>query len=132
MCNARSSLAACPPIAYKEAAPPACRGGASTGAKLTRAAEMLQLLPQADVKVIERCSGHGGSWGFKKDNFETALKVGKPVARQARDAAKGFVTSECPLAGVHISQGIEKLGGEAARPELVRPPIQILARAYGL
>ena len=97
-----------------------------------KAAEMLQLLPQADVKVIERCSGHGGSWGFKKDNFETALKVGKPVARQARDAAKGFVTSECPLAGVHISQGIDKLGGEAAKPELVRHPIQILARSYGL
>ena len=97
-----------------------------------KAAEMLQLLPQADVKVIERCSGHGGAWGFKKKNFETALKVGKPVARQARDAAKGIVTSECPLAGVHISQGIDRLGGEAAKPELVRHPIQILARSYGL
>jgi glycerol-3-phosphate dehydrogenase subunit C len=97
-----------------------------------KAAEMLQLLPEADVKVIERCSGHGGSWGFKKKNFETALKVGKPVARQAKDAAKSFVTSECPLAGVHISQGIEKLGGDAPKPEMVRHPIQIFARAYGL
>jgi glycerol-3-phosphate dehydrogenase subunit C len=97
-----------------------------------KAAEMLQLLPEADVKVIERCSGHGGSWGFKKKNFETALKVGKPVARQARDAAKSFVTSECPLAGVHISQGIEKLGGDGPKPEMVRHPIQIFARAYGL
>ena len=97
-----------------------------------KAAEMLQLLPQADVKVIERCSGHGGAWGFKKDNFETALKVGKPVARTTRDAGKGFVTSECPLAGVHIAQGIEKLGGDVAKPELVRHPIQIFARSYGL
>ena len=97
-----------------------------------KAAEMLQLLPQADVKVIERCSGHGGAWGFKKQNFETALKVGKPVARTTRDAAKGFVTSECPLAGVHIAQGVEKLGGEAGKPELVRHPIQIFARSYGL
>ena len=31
--------------------------------------------------VIERCSGHGGSWGVRKENFEIALKVGKPVAR---------------------------------------------------
>ena len=97
-----------------------------------KAAEMLRLLPEADVKVIERCSGHGGSWGFKTKNFETALKVGKPVARQARDAAKGFVTSECPLAGVHIQQGIDKLGGDQAKPELVRNPIQIFAKAYGL
>ena len=97
-----------------------------------KAAEMLRLIPEADVNVIERCSGHGGSWGFKKDNFETALKVGKPVARQAKDAAKGFVTSECPLAGVHIAQGVEKLGGEGGKPELVRHPIQNIARAYGL
>ena len=71
---------------------------------------MLRLIPGADVQVIERCSGHGGSWGFKKDNFETALKVGRPVARQASEGGKAFVTSECPLAGVHIAQGMEKLG----------------------
>jgi len=95
-----------------------------------KGAEMLRLIPEADVKVIERCSGHGGAWGFKKGNFETALKVGKPVAQQAKDAGKGFVTSECPLAGVHIGQGVEKLGGP--KPEIVRHPVQILARAYGL
>ncbi|MBX6376098.1 MAG: glycerol-3-phosphate dehydrogenase [Acetobacteraceae bacterium] len=100
-----------------------------------KAAEMLRLIPGADVQVIERCSGHGGAWGFKKANFETALKVGRPVARQAREAGKAYVTSECPLAGVHIMQGIERLGGggEAqAKPELIRHPIQLLARAYGL
>ena len=48
-----------------------------------KAAEMLRLLPEADVAVIERCSGHGGSWGVLKGNFETAVKVGRPVARQA-------------------------------------------------
>src|SRR5262249_53910291 len=31
-----------------------------------KAAEMLRLLPEADVSVIERCSGHGGSWGVLK------------------------------------------------------------------
>jgi glycerol-3-phosphate dehydrogenase subunit C len=97
-----------------------------------KAAEMLRLIPESDVQVIERCSGHGGSWGVKKHNFETALKVGKPVARQARDAGKAFVTSECPLAGMHIAQGIERLGGEAKKPELISHPIQLLARAYGL
>ena len=54
-----------------------------------KAAEMLRLLPDADVAVIERCSGHGGSWGFKKEHFETALKVGRPVVRQARNDGEG-------------------------------------------
>ena len=97
-----------------------------------KAAEMLRLLPDADVAVVERCSGHGGSWGFKQEHFETALKVGRPAARQLRDADKMFVTSECPLAGLHIAQGIEKLGGDAPRPQLVTHPIQLFARAYGL
>jgi len=97
-----------------------------------KAAEMLRLLPDADVQVIERCSGHGGSWGFKKQNFETALKIGRPVARQASEGGKSFVTSECPLAGAHISQGIDRLGGERAKPKLVAHPIQLLARAYGI
>jgi glycerol-3-phosphate dehydrogenase subunit C len=97
-----------------------------------KAAEMLRLLPEADVQVIERCSGHGGSWGFKNEYFDTALKVGRPVARQARDGGKAFVTSECPLAGVHIAQGIDRLPGDARKPERVTHPIQLFARAYGI
>jgi glycerol-3-phosphate dehydrogenase subunit C len=96
-----------------------------------KAAELLRLIPEADLQVIERCSGHGGSWGFKRPHFETALKVGRPVARQAKDSGKAFVTSECPLAGTHIKQGMEKLGGEGL-PKLVTHPIQLLARAYGI
>ncbi len=97
-----------------------------------KAAEMLRLVPSAQVKVIERCSGHGGAWGFKKDHFEIAMKVGRPVARQAAQAGDGFVMSECPLAGVHIAQGMEKVGGDGPKPTLVTHPIQILARAYGV
>lgn len=97
-----------------------------------KAAEMLRLLPEAEVQVIERCSGHGGSWGIKKEHFETAIKVGRPVARQARDAAKAFMTSECPLAGVHIAQGIDKLGSDKPKPALVTHPIELVARSYGI
>ncbi len=96
-----------------------------------KGADLLRLLPETEVGVIERCSGHGGSWGFKGAHFDTALKVGRPAARQARDGGKGFVASECPLAGVHLAQGLDLLGGDAPRPRLAGHPIQILARAYG-
>jgi glycerol-3-phosphate dehydrogenase subunit C len=98
-----------------------------------KAAEMLRLLPGADLAVIERCSGHGGSWGVLKENFPTALKVGKPVARQAAQSGKAFLASECPLAGAHIRQGIERLGNEPPREmELLAHPIELVARAYGV
>jgi glycerol-3-phosphate dehydrogenase subunit C len=98
-----------------------------------KAAEMLRLIPESDLKVIERCSGHGGSWGVLKDNFPVALKIGKPVARQAKESGKTYVASECPLAGEHILQGIEKLENGAGRQIDRAPhPIELLARAYGL
>ncbi len=97
-----------------------------------KGAELAQLVPEADVTVIERCSGHGGAWGYKTENFDVALKVGKPVARSAANANKAFVASECPLAGLHISQGMDRLDGEGATPELLSHPIMLLARAYGI
>lgn len=105
-----------------------------------KAAEMLRLLPQKEsLTVIERCSGHGGSWGVKKDNFPVALKVGKPVAKQAAavlekaDAAHkpGFVASECPLAAVHIMQGIHKIDAKQTAQRSFHP-IELFALAYGI
>ncbi|HEY8007213.1 MAG TPA: heterodisulfide reductase-related iron-sulfur binding cluster [Methylocella sp.] len=95
-----------------------------------KAREMLKLIPNADIQVIERCSGHGGSWGYKHENFGTAMKVGKPVARQAASSGKAVITSECPLAGLHIAQGIESQDG--GKPRLAGHPIEIIAEAYGL
>ncbi|GIK97526.1 MAG: ferredoxin [Alphaproteobacteria bacterium] len=98
-----------------------------------KAAEMLRLIPGADLAVIERCSGHGGSWGVMKENFPVALKVGKPVARQAKQSGKTYLASECPLAGEHILQGIERLEPGATRPvERAPHPVELMAKAYGL
>jgi glycerol-3-phosphate dehydrogenase subunit C len=96
-----------------------------------KAAELLRLAPDTDVQVIERCSGHGGSWGIKRENFDVALKVGRPVARTANESGKAHVVSECPLAGTHILQGMEGIEG-AKVPETAPHPIQLIAKAYGL
>jgi glycerol-3-phosphate dehydrogenase subunit C len=97
-----------------------------------KAAEMLRLIPEIDLAVIERCSGHGGSWGVMKDNFATALKVGKPVARTAAKNGKTYLASECPLAGEHIVQGLQRL--DEAKPNIEHSlhPVELLAKAYGL
>jgi len=96
-----------------------------------KAAELLRLIPEAEVEVIERCSGHGGAWGVRKENFETALKVGKPVAQKAAKSGKKHVCSECPLAGDHIRQGMQRIEG-AEVPETTPHPAELMARAYGL
>jgi glycerol-3-phosphate dehydrogenase subunit C len=97
-----------------------------------KAREMLALIPDIDLEVIERCSGHGGAWGVMKENYEVALKVGRPVARAAAESGKTYVASECPLAGAHIIQGIERLADDAPAPDASLHPIEIFARACGI
>ena len=96
-----------------------------------KSAEMLRFIPQIDITVIERCSGHGGSWGVMKGNFDTALKVGKPVARLAKKSGNAFLASGCPLAAEHIIQGMERVDGEGPTVQRADHPVEILARAYG-
>jgi len=116
------------PLGGKVAVHLACHARAQNmGAK---AAELMRLLPDAEVQVIERCSGHGGSWGVMKENFDVALKVGKPVARQIKKDAPQFYVSECPLAGMHIGQGVERVDGDV--PETAAHPVVLFARAYGI
>ncbi len=104
-----------------------------------KAAEMLRLVPELELKVIERCSGHGGSFGVMQDFFEVAHKVGKPVVRQALASGAPYVVSECPLAGLHIAQGMERqTDRESETPPQAGSrgaglhPIELIARAYGL
>ncbi len=99
-----------------------------------KGAEMLRLIPGADLAVMERCSGHGGSWGVMKANFDTAMKVGKPVMRQAARGGKRYLASERPLAAMHLAQGVAagEGGAPAAAMETISHPIELMARAYGL
>jgi len=98
----------------------------------------------------------------KKHTFGTALKVGeravKKIIQQVREAnaedAAGadmqtgqkhtmatdpkparehFVSSECPLAGDHIKQGLDIAdAGVSRQVGESKHPIELLARAYGL
>jgi glycerol-3-phosphate dehydrogenase subunit C len=94
-----------------------------------KAADLLELIPDSDVTVIERCSGHGGAWGMEVKNFPVALKIGKPVARKAVEIKAKFVASECPLAGDHIAQGMEELDPSTSVPRAWHP-IELFAMSY--
>jgi glycerol-3-phosphate dehydrogenase subunit C len=96
-----------------------------------KAAEMLKMIPDTPVDVIERCSGHGGTFGVVKPTHDVAVKVGRPVFRAADKQNRGHLVSDCPLAAQHIVAHMESKGAQtpARAPE---HPIQIMARAFGL
>jgi glycerol-3-phosphate dehydrogenase subunit C len=100
-----------------------------------KAAEMLRLIPDTPVDVIERCSGHGGTFGVVKPTHDLAVKVGRPVFRTANSQARGHIASDCPLAAQHIVGNVKALAEKEGKTPAVREPehpIEIFAHAYGL
>ena len=69
-----------------------------------KASQMLKLIPDTKIDVIEKCSGHGGSWGVKKENFDTAFNIGKGPTKTLLSKGNKYVSSTCPLAAEHIVQ----------------------------
>lgn len=94
-----------------------------------KAAEFFKLIEHIQVTVIERCSGHGGIWGFLKQHFSSAITFAKPVIRQIKKTGASVVASECPLALSHIQQSLEKVNDLQGDPEVIvaQHPIKIVA-----
>jgi Fe-S oxidoreductase len=96
--------------------------------------ELLKLLPDTKIHTIERCSGHSGLWGTRKEFHAMAMKIGKPVFKNMASVQPDYISSDCQLAGHHIEQGIaetakEAMGGKTPR---IAHPITLLRMAYGL
>jgi len=91
--------------------------------------EMLQLIPETKVNTVERCAGHDGTWGVKTEYYENSMKIGRPVFRQMADKEPDYISSDCPIAGRHIEQGMsEEKPVTAERAH----PITLVRKAYGV
>jgi glycerol-3-phosphate dehydrogenase subunit C len=94
-----------------------------------KTAEALKMIPGTEVNVVERCSGHSGTWGVKKEFHAMAMKIGKPVFKGMAENEPDYISSDCQLAGHHIAQGMEELG---LPKSAMAHPLTLMAKAYGL
>jgi len=90
--------------------------------------EMLEIIPGTTLTTVERCAGHDGTWGVKKEYFGNSMKIGRPVFRQMAAAEPDWISSDCPIAARHISQGIR----EEKTPAPTAHPLTLLRKAYGI
>ena len=98
-----------------------------------KSADMLRLVPDTAVELVERCSGHGGTFGVMKETFPVAVKVGTPAARQIARKETAALCSDCPLACKHLGQLLEAETAKDGRsPPRQAHPIELMAEAYGL
>ncbi len=87
--------------------------------------DVLQLVPQTTVEPIERCSGHDGTYGVKKEFRAASVKIGRPVMSRVEASGAEHYASDCPMAGRQIQTGL----ASGAEPE---HPLRLLRLAYGL
>ena len=94
-----------------------------------KTAEMLQLVPDTKLNVVERCSGHAGTYGVKKEYHAMSMKIGKPVFKAMATDEPDYISSDCQLAGHHIAQGMEEGGMKKAE---MAHPLTLLRKAYAV
>jgi Fe-S oxidoreductase len=91
--------------------------------------ELLEGIPGTSVSTVERCAGHDGTWGVKEEYFANSMKIGRPVFRQMAEPAPDYISSDCPIAGRHIMQGMAE--GAPVTAEKAHP-LTLLRKAYGI
>jgi Fe-S oxidoreductase len=87
--------------------------------------DVLQLIPGTTIEPIERCSGHNGTYGVKREFRDTSMKIGRPVIQRVQASGADFYASDCPMAGHQIESGLEN-------PLPPTHPLTLLRMAYGL
>ncbi|MCI0641008.1 MAG: FAD-binding protein [Gemmataceae bacterium] len=85
---------------------------------------LLGLIPGCRVQVLDvSCSGMAGTYGLKRDNYETSLAVGRPMLTELRQSSAPYGASECSSCRMQMEAGAGKRSLH---------PAQYLALAYGL
>jgi Fe-S oxidoreductase len=86
--------------------------------------DVLQLVPDTTIDVIERCSGHDGTYAVKKEFHDISKKIARPVVNKLKKADADHFASDCPMAAEQIVQEIDD--HEAGNP------MSLLRKAYGI
>jgi glycerol-3-phosphate dehydrogenase subunit C len=87
--------------------------------------EVLELIPDTSIELIERCSGHDGTYAVKKEFHEISMKIVKPVVNRVMKFEADHYGSDCPMAGHHIEHGM----GDGSETQ---HPMSLLRMAYSI
>ena len=87
--------------------------------------DVLKKVPDTEIEVIERCSGHDGTYAVKIEFHDVSRKICRPVVNKVKGAEPDHYSSDCPMAGAHIQHGV---GDES----VAEHPLSLLRKAYGI
>lgn len=87
--------------------------------------DLLNLIQDTEVMPIERCSGHDGTYAVKKEFHDISMKIARPVVTRVKQDEADHYSSDCPMAGHQIENGLRN----GKQPE---HPMSLLRKAYGI
>ena len=87
--------------------------------------DVLNLVPDTEVKAQERCSGHDGTYAVKAETRDKSVKIARPVVRKIDAGDPDHFASDCPMAATHIANLSDKV-------DQATHPMSLLRMAYGL
>lgn len=87
--------------------------------------ELLTLIQDTSVETIERCSGHDGTYAVKEEFHDISMKICRPVISKVQKSQSNYYSSDCPMAGHQIENGLK----DDSKPH---HPLTLLRIAYGL
>jgi len=71
--------------------------------------ELLRLIPNINLTVLKpNCCGIGGTYGFKKENYENAQKIGAPLFKEIEEGDFDFIVSDCETCKWQIEMSTSK------------------------
>jgi glycerol-3-phosphate dehydrogenase subunit C len=70
--------------------------------------DILSKLAAGPLQLIEKCSGHGGLWGYQTANYDDAMQMASSVVHDGWSL--DVITSECPMAAKHLAQKAKEQG----------------------
>ena len=84
---------------------------------------LLQMIPGVELTVLDsQCCGIAGTYGFKKENYETSQGIGAGLFRQIEESGVDLVVTDCETCKWQIEMSTSKK---------CEHPISLLARALG-
>lgn len=83
---------------------------------------MLEMVPDIKVEKIEQgCCGICGSWGYKKDNYDQSMEIGKGLFEKLKSDEIEKGVTDCPTCTLQMEHGTNKD---------TLHPVEILAMSY--
>jgi len=87
--------------------------------------DLLQLIPGTTVEPIERCSGHDGIYAVKSECHDISMKICRPVVNRVVRSEADHYSSDCPMAGHQIENGLDRVSPPVH-------PLTLVRMAYGI